>query len=236
MLIALGEAAGAAPEREPRADPVEAAALVARQTNAFRAAHRLGPLTVNRTLADAAQRFAEFMASTDQYGHAADGRQPAERARAQGYEFCVIAENIAHQFSSLGFATEELAGRLVEGWEQSPGHRHNMLLPQVVDIGVGIARSARTQRYYAVQMFGRPTSASSRFEIANRADAAVRYELDGKAFTLLPRVSRAHQGCFSGPLKVLWPDGGASPGFEPRDGARYTVERDDAGQLRLQMN
>lgn len=235
-IAASATVAAAAPERAPQADRARVAELVARQTNAFRAASRLPPLTVSSTLADAAQRFAEHMAGTEQYGHEADGRQPAERARAQGYEHCMIAENIALQFSTLGFDTEELANRLVEGWVESPGHRRNLLLPQVVDIGVGVARSARTQRYYAVQMFGRPRSAAARFEIANRSDASIRYELDAETFTLPPRVTRTHQGCFGGLLKVLWPEGPASPGFEPRDGARYSVQRDQGGQLRLQAH
>lgn len=221
---------------QPRADPAGVAALVTQQTNAFRAANKLPALQVSPTLTDAAQRFAEYMASTEHYGHEADGRQPAERALAQGYEYCIVAENIGYQFSSRGFATEELAERLVEAWEQSPEHRRNMLLSQVVDIGVGIARSNRTQRYFGVQMFGRPRSESARFEIANRSDAEVRYELDKQAFTLPPRVTRSHQGCFSGTLRVMWPEGPASPGFQPRDGARYAVERDDSGQLRLRTN
>jgi hypothetical protein len=111
-----------------------------------------------------------------------------------------------------------------------------MLLPQVVDIGVGVARSARTQSYYAVQMFGRPKSASTRFEIANRSDAAIRYELGAESYTLPPRVTRTHQGCSPGVLKIIWPDGPPSPGFQARDGVRYTVQRDHAGQLRLQTN
>ncbi|MGZ8272966.1 MAG: CAP domain-containing protein [Burkholderiaceae bacterium] len=235
LLAPVAEAA--APVRgQLRADPAGVAARVTQQTNAFRAVHKLSALQVNQTLAAAAQRFAEYMASTEQYGHEADGRQPAERALAQGYEYCSVAENIGYQFSSRGFTTEELAERLVEGWEQSPEHRRNMLLPQVVDIGVGVARSDRTQRYFGVQMFGRPKSESAHFEIANRSDAAVRYELDKQSFTLPPRVTRAHQGCFSGTLAVMWPDGTVSPGFQPRDGARYTVQRDDSGHLRLQAN
>ena len=130
--------------------------------------------------------------------------------------------------------TDDLADRLVAGWEESPGHRRNMLLPQAVDIGVGLAISARTQRWYAVQMFGRPKSASTRFQIAHRSDAAVRYELDAESFTLPPRVTRTHQGCFGGTVRLRWPDGAASPGFEPRDGARYVVERGPAGQWRVQ--
>ena len=234
--LSVHVAASAQPAGGLRADAAKVAGLVAQQTNAFRAANKLPALEVSRTLTEAAQRFAEYMASTEQYGHDADGRQPAERALAQGYEYCVVAENIGYQFSSRGFATDELAERLVDGWEQSPEHRRNMLMPQVVDIGVGIARSNRTQRYFGVQMFGRPKSASTRFEIANRSDAAIRYELDKEAFALPPRVTRTHQGCFSGTLQVMWPGEPASPGFQPRDGARYTVQRDESGQFRLQTN
>lgn len=232
----LGAAAAPAAERAARADPQRAAALIVQHTNAFRVSNNLPSLKVDAGLAEAAQRFAEHMAASDEYGHQADGRQPAERARAHGYEYCAVAENIGYQFSTLGFGTEELARRLVDGWEQSPGHRRNLLLPNVVDIGVGVARSARTQNHYAVQMFGRPRSASARFQVANRADVAVRYELDGEGFSLTPQVTRTHEGCFAGQLKMHWPDGPASPGFEPRDGARYTVLRDQGGQLRLQVN
>ena len=236
LAVLAGGGAEAAPlaHGQQIADPAGVAALVVQQTNRFRAQNKLAPLQVDRTLAQAAQRFAEFMASNDLYGHEADGRAPADRARAEGYDYCAVAENISYQFSSRGFATDELAERFMEGWEQSPGHRRNMLLPEVVDIGVGIARSDRTRRYYAVQMFGRPKTASARFEIANRSDVAVRYELDQQPYTLPPRVTRTHEGCFSGALKMTWPDGTASPGFQPRAGGRYTVQRDEAGLLRVQ--
>lgn len=215
-------------------DAGAAAERIVAQTNAFRTANQRRPVTSSAALTAAAQRFAEFMAGTDEYGHEADGRKPAARAAAQGYAYCLVAENIAYQFSSSGFASDDLAERIFEGWEESPGHRRNMVLPQVTDIGVGLAQSARTRRWYAVQMFGQPKSESTRFQIANRADAAIRYELDDEAFTLAPRVTRTHNGCFRGPLRLLWPDGAASPPLEPRNGARFVVERSPAGRWRLQ--
>lgn len=235
LALAVPVSARAAP---PSTDamPAEVAERVFRKTNAFRTANRLEPLRVTRELTDAAQRFAEFMASTDQYGHDADGRTPAERARAHGYDYCVIAENIAFRFSSSGFDADQLAAQLMEGWEQSPRHRHNMLLASVLDLGVGVARSGRAHRYYAVQIFGRPKSAASRFEIVNRTEAPVRYELDAEAFVLPPRVSRTHQGCFRGALKLVPQEGAAGTAVEARDGARYTLQRDAAGQLHLQAS
>lgn len=222
--------------RAKRVDSAVVAAQVEQRTNVLRKSNGLSPVAGNPSLTEAAQRFAEFMAASDEYGHRADGREPAERARAQGYDYCMVAENIALQFSSLGFRTDELAAQLMDGWEKSPSHRSNMLLPHVVDLGVGIARSPRTQRYYAVQMFARPKSAAVHFEIANRSDAAVRYDMNGEDFDLPPRVTRTHEGCFDGVLKMRWPEGPPSPGFAPRDSARYIVVRDQSGMLRLQTN
>lgn len=231
--IALTLAAGGAAAAE-RVDAAAATTQIVERTNAFRGANGLAAVRPDRALTASAQRFADYMAATDRYGHEADGRRPAERVAAHGYAFCAVAENIAYQFSSAGFATEELARRVVEGWEQSPGHRRNMLAPNVLDIGVGLARSDRTRHWYAVQLFGRPKSAALSFAIGNRADTAIRYALDGQEFELPPRVTRTHDGCFAGELRVVWPDGRAGAGVAPRDGARYLVQRDPTGQLRLQ--
>src|SRR5207253_2501467 len=123
----------------------------------------------NRALADTARDFAEFMARTDRYGHEADGQQPSQRATAHGYGYCMVAENIAFQYSSAGFRSGELARRFVEGWKQSPGHRHNMLEPDATETGVAVAQSPKSGRYYAVQMFGRPQALRVAFRIANRS-------------------------------------------------------------------
>jgi uncharacterized protein YkwD len=216
-----------------QADVAAVARDVIQRTNAFRARNGLAPLAPDETLAVAAQRFADYMAKTDRYGHEADGRPPAERVKEAGYAYCLVAENIAYLMSSAGFASDELAARLVEGWEQSPGHRHNMLLEPAVHIGVGIAHAPGSRRYYGVQLFARPGSAATRFEIANRADATVRYDVAGERFTLAPRVTRTHQGCFEGTLKVQWPDGRLSAPVEPRDGARYVVARDGEGRWQI---
>ena len=125
-------------------------------TNAFRRAQGLPRVRIDPKLARTAQSFADYMARTDQLAHAADGKQPWERASLEGYDHCFISENIGYQFRSVGFDTAGLAAALVQGWKDSPGHRRNMVQRDVTDTGVGLARSARTGRYYAVQMFGRP--------------------------------------------------------------------------------
>ena len=135
------------------------------------------------------------MARTGQYGHSADGTEPAARAKRFGYEYCIVAENIAQLFSSHGFATAELVERLFKGWQNSPEHRKNMLNPDVTETAVAVAQSGKTDYYYAVQLFGRPASQSIEFKVANRAGVAIAYELDGRMFKLPPRTTSTHQVC-----------------------------------------
>lgn len=134
----------------------EAIRLVVEGTNALRASEGRPSLAVSKALSSAALKFAQYMADTDQYGHEADGRRPEQRLAIEEYSWCAIAENIAYQYLSTGFSTEDLARSLVDAWTDSPGHRRNMLNPEVSEIGVGIARSERSGRYYAVQEFARP--------------------------------------------------------------------------------
>src|SRR5262249_14670175 len=159
----------------------------------------------NAKLTETVRYFADYMASNDKYGHAADGEQPSDRAKKHGYAFCVIAENIAYEYKSTGFTTEELAKGFVEGWKNSPEHRKNMLDRDVTEIGVAIARSQKTGYYYAVQMFGRPESDQIKFQIINRSGVAVKYELAGEKFSLPPDYSRTHSQCRSGELTFLGP-------------------------------
>jgi uncharacterized protein YkwD len=134
----------------------EASRLVVDGTNTLRVAEGRPRLIVNESLSRAARQFAKYMADTDQYGHEADGRTLAQRVAVEKISWCALAENIAYQYVSTGFTTEDLARSLVDGWIDSPGHHRNMVDPDVTEIGVGIARSARSGRYYAVQDFARP--------------------------------------------------------------------------------
>jgi uncharacterized protein YkwD len=130
-------------------------------TNRFRQSQGLGPVHTDSMLDRAARDFAQYLAATDRFEHTADGRTPAGRAQAKGYEYCLVAENIAYEFSSRGFTTAALANGLVDGWIKSPGHRKNMLDARAVDTGVAVVQSVHTGRFYAVQMFGRRRAACS---------------------------------------------------------------------------
>jgi uncharacterized protein YkwD len=115
-------------------------------------------LRTNPELEKAARDFALYMARTGEFDHDAGGTTPASRVKAAGYDYCRVAENIARHYSSRGFTTPGLAGELVEGWKNSPGHRKNMLQPDVTETGVAIAhrRHDGVDDFYSVQLFGRP--------------------------------------------------------------------------------
>ena len=168
------------------------------------------------------------MARTDRYCHEADGRQPSQRATAHGYGYCLVSENIAYEYSSIGFRSADLATRFVDAWKRSPGHRRNMLEPDATETAVAVAQSPRTGRYYAVQMFGRPQSMRIAFRIANRSTASLRYELGGEHYQLPPRVTRTHEQCRSEVLTLQLPGEDHATRIEPRNGERYAIERDGA--------
>ena len=149
LLLACGVA-------EARVDANEVERIVVEDTNEFRQENGLATTRPAAGLRRTAEDFAAYMARTDNYGHEADGRTPGERARRKGYDWCRVSENISYQWSSHDFDTEELARRLVTGWKKSPGHRRNMLDPRVTETAVAVARSSRSGRYYAVQLFGQP--------------------------------------------------------------------------------
>lgn len=231
LTVALVSATGYG--QQPAPDPEEVAGLVVRMTNEFRAQEGRGRVEVNARLTEAARYFAAYMAKTGQFGHEADGSEPATRAKQHGYDYCIVSENIAYRYSSAGFATRELAQGFVDGWKQSPGHRQNMLDPDVTQTGAAIARGTRTGYYHAVQMFGRPASQSIRFSIANRSSMAVRYRIGGTTLTLVPRQTRTHTQCRSQELRIDWPGKQRETTITPKDGDRFAIVGSDSGGLEL---
>lgn len=163
------------------------------------------------------------MARTGKYGHTADGRTPARRAAAAGYDYCLVAENIAYEYRSTGFSSARALGNeLVEGWKHSPEHRANMLKAAATEIGVGVAQGEQG-RYFAVQMFGRPKSAATRFSVENRSQQAVQYRAGGRSYTLQPRVTRTHTVCGRLELSINAPGKQKPFTARPENGAHYSV-------------
>ncbi|MBD3881758.1 T9SS type A sorting domain-containing protein [Phormidium tenue FACHB-886] len=123
-------------------------------TNLQRSQAGLAPLKLNAKLSNAAYVHSRDMALRDFFSHTgSDGSNVTNRIREAGYRSLNAGENIA-----AGYATAEA---VVEGWMNSPGHRANILFPNVKEIGVGFYflsndSGAVLQRYYWTQDFATP--------------------------------------------------------------------------------
>ncbi|WP_345680242.1 CAP domain-containing protein [Yinghuangia aomiensis] len=124
-------------------------------TNAERTRAGLGTLTEEARLTTAAQSHSDDMAGRNYFDHTGlDGRHPADRVTAAGYTYRRCAENIA--------AGQQTPAEVVDGWMNSPGHRANILTPDLTQIGIGIAHGG-TYGIYWTQVFGTPMGSANPF-------------------------------------------------------------------------
>jgi uncharacterized protein YkwD len=205
--------------RAAGADTAEAAKHIFERTNELRAAQGLQPLGTSGELAAAANGFARYMAETGSYGHRADARQPVERATREGYDYCIVSENIARLYRSAGYDAQGLAVDMVEGWKQSHEHRRAMLDRAVTQTGVGVAQDEKG-RYYGVQMFGRPKTGAIQFSLSNQSGRTVEYAAGERRFSLAPRTERTHTVCRPMKITVALPKPFSA---SAQSGARYVV-------------
>jgi uncharacterized protein YkwD len=111
--------------------------------NRERAAQSLPPLQWDEALAKAARQHANRMAFYNILEHQLQGEPDLqERLTQAGARFGSIAENIA-----VGASPETIH----VGWMHSPGHRGNILNPNLTAVGIATARS--TGGLFAVQDF-----------------------------------------------------------------------------------
>ena len=124
-----GQPAAPNPAAQGPAAQVPAERMLAR-VNHHRTRLGLQALVPEARLAAAAQSHSEDMAARDFFDHqGSDGSRANQRVLRQGYHYRVAAENIAG-----GLASPEAT---VDRWVQSPGHRQNILLPDIRHAGVG---------------------------------------------------------------------------------------------------
>jgi uncharacterized protein YkwD len=143
MAAVPGATAWAAPM-----DQAAAAQRVLELTNLERGNAGLGPLALSPQLNDAAQGYAQVLASGDCFSHTC-GPVPdfGVRFREAGYTgWSGIAENIA-----AGYPTPEA---VVAGWMSSAGHRQNILTPSFTEMGIGLVSSSGKFGTYWAQAFG----------------------------------------------------------------------------------
>lgn len=232
LRLSLVLAGGPVFAQQGSPDPEQVAGLAVRLTNEFRAQEGRQEVVVNERLLAAARYFAGYLAKTGKFSHEADGSNPAARVKKHGYDYCITSENIAYRYSSNGFATRELAQGFVEGWKNSPGHRRNMLEPDVTETAVAVA-SGKPGHYHAVQVFGRPASQAIRFSVANRSNASIRYRVDDKTFSLTPRQTRTHQNCRSSAIDFDLPGKQRDAKVRPKNGDGFAVVRSESGGVTL---
>ncbi|NNF99669.1 MAG: CAP domain-containing protein [Desulfobacteraceae bacterium] len=139
----------ASQHRSDRAVSISAETQVLEIVNQERAENNLGALAWNDLLFESARGHSVDMADQDYFSHESlDGRTPAQRVAAAGYDYNSMAENIA-----AGHGTPQA---VMEGWMASDGHRANILSEDVCDLGVGYAYDAQsTYGHYWTQNFGR---------------------------------------------------------------------------------
>ncbi len=120
---------------------------VRQKINSIRRKHGLAPLQGNAVLAGIAREYSRRMAEENFFAHEdPGGRTLLGRLRKADVPYRVAAENI---FTSTNVPDPVAAA--VSGWMNSPGHRANILLPDVTGTGVGIWREGNS--FYFTQIF-----------------------------------------------------------------------------------
>ena len=105
--------------------------------NAFRAQHKLPPLSVSAVLAGIAYAHAQDMASRNHLDH----NKFRER---MGAVASTAAENVL-----WGCADADCAFRQ---WAKSPSHRRNMLMKGISSYGLASATAANGRRYWVLEL------------------------------------------------------------------------------------
>jgi len=114
-------------------------------TNRERAAAGLQSLKWDDALAAAAREHNQLMLRENVLSHQLPGEPSLEQRVAQaGAKYAMVAENVA-----IGPNPEEIH----DGWMHSPGHRRNILNPELTAIGIAVTRG--TNGLFAVQDFSR---------------------------------------------------------------------------------
>lgn len=116
------------PEALAKTDELEKEMLAL--VNRERTQRGLPPLALSPALSEVARRYARQMIEGDFFAHQdPQGNGMVERVKGAGLGYRRLAEN-------LSFAPDLAASH--QGLMESPGHRQNILNPQVTEAGIGI--------------------------------------------------------------------------------------------------
>ncbi|MCC6890934.1 MAG: CAP domain-containing protein [Hyphomicrobiales bacterium] len=118
------------------ADAQVDAAAAASMISGYRRNNGLGTVTLDPVLMRLALEQARAMATRDRLDHDV-GRGFSQRIAGSGYDARAAYENIGAGYHTLAEA--------FSGWRGSPGHRANMLRPEVTQIGIAAAYQPRSK-------------------------------------------------------------------------------------------
>jgi len=117
-----------------RLEPQRALELI----NAYRKSKNLKPVTLDARLTDAAKNHSRDLAKWDRISHyGSDGSNPWDRVKRVGYNAKLAAENVG-----TGQATID---EVFKGWQESPGHNKNLLLPDATNMGIALVQDPKTE-------------------------------------------------------------------------------------------
>jgi uncharacterized protein YkwD len=106
--------------------------------NAYRKTKGLRPLQLQPALTDAARAHSRDLAKWDRISHfGSDGSNPWDRVKRSGYPARIAAENVGTGQASI----EEV----MKGWQASPGHNKNLLLPDAQHMGIALVQDTKSE-------------------------------------------------------------------------------------------
>jgi uncharacterized protein YkwD len=148
-LLLAAPARADAPKEDGKPMLTDDEVAIVEATNKERKAAGLPPFKVSVAMMKMARDHSATQARLRQLGHDLDGKTFQDRAKASGYRFRRIGENVAE-----GYPTPKAS---VEGWMGSPGHKANILNKEFTVIGVAVV-AAKDGTTYWTQVFADPLS------------------------------------------------------------------------------
>jgi hypothetical protein len=135
-------------EEEPHRDLRAMELETEKGINRIRTRHGLRPLVPHEPLSEVARAHSRHMVQGGFFDHTdPSGRKPADRVSAAGVRWLRVTENIA-----MNAGMEDPVEQALAGWMDSPGHRANILDPEVTHTGLGVAEG-EDGRYLFTQVF-----------------------------------------------------------------------------------
>ena len=146
----MGSAADEKEKKEPpKLEMTDDEKAILDLTNKERLQKGLKPLVPHPILCKVARAHSANMVKHNKMEHELDGKKCGQRTKEGGYVFEVCGENVGH--TAKGATNLQIMTK----WMASKDHRENILWDEVTEIGIGIAQTAKGERYFT-QLFASP--------------------------------------------------------------------------------